>query len=93
MTTTGIPSGAVIVDEWQPEGYRVVWSARHGTDAEPEAVWASCRQFSDGSLGELLVHVHLRDDYGGITPAAARQLGVALINAADQADAWGLHQR
>jgi hypothetical protein len=48
-------------------------------------------QRRDGSIEQALVHLNLRDDYGGLRPVEARQLASALAEAADEADTWGGH--
>ena len=101
MTTTAdsladvpVPAGAHS-DDWQNDAVpdRVLfgeWRRIVGVDTDRLSVAPSAIQLADGRIDDGSAYeppqVHLRDDC--LTPAQARELAAALIEAADLLDRW-----
>ncbi len=107
-TTTPIPDvsappGALVLNEWQPSGYRIFEGEQRDIEqvglSEQVSVWTFGHQLADGSI----VNDRVPGEWGEITPgiaisgvqweepltaATARHLADLLVTAADQIDGW-----
>jgi len=89
------PAGVAFVDTWQehdPQPYRILLGPERGIGRLDARVWISAAQFADGTIGDRALieppYVHTQVDEDGMTADEARQFAQALIEAADEVDAW-----
>lgn len=84
-----LPAGADVDpelnDDWQPEGYRCVWTPPVG----PECIRGVVIQYADGSIGTEgsdapLVYIGASE----YTPAVARSVADSIHGAADLIESW-----
>jgi hypothetical protein len=93
-----LPAGAVSADDWQPgdHPYRVIFGAKREISGHPAVVGTAALQLSDGAVDDgsriEAPTVYINDGnmqaIDGLTAAQGRQLGRALIAAADEIEWW-----
>lgn len=89
-----VPPGADFADDWQPQGYRIVYGCRREVGGGIE-VSASVAQLADGTINRSsekydppLVHV---DAIGGdfeLTTEQAREMAGAIVDTVNELDGW-----
>ncbi|WP_301149013.1 hypothetical protein [Mycobacterium simiae] len=90
MTTTefivpALPAGVGWADDWQPEGYRVIFTAAHPIDGADLTVDGWAVQHADGPVDEWAVCLPTACE---LIPAQARALAQKLVAVADLIDRW-----
>jgi len=91
-----LPLGAVWSDQWRPASsaggqHERVIGADRGIEGHPAQVRATAMQFADGTISAPRITVGGAGEKQPLTPAQARQLATALVQAAGDADTWTRH--